>query len=198
MRRIALCAALLLVSGLMSSGCPIEFFEPPFDATGSYEGTWNVGLKQGDCALRMDLAQDVESGLIENARVSGAVEVDFTCFADFFDLLVENEIIEGQRTFDVEGFLLPEGTLELNTPEFAADCDDTVCVSLIFVGTGEDVDSDGSMDDYAGGWLALITFGQLPPEIQAIVDTYLADLGLGDISEIPLPAGGDFAVSSVD
>lgn len=64
----------------------------------------------------------------------------------------------------VSGVLLPDGTLELNTPDFLGECTEARCVSLALVGEGADWDGDGMMDQLEGNFGGTISgeFGTLP------------------------------------
>lgn len=64
----------------------------------------------------------------------------------------------------VTGVLLPDGTLELNTPDFLEDCTEGDCVKLALIGKGVDVDNDGRMDWFDGTFGGTLgkDFGGLP------------------------------------
>jgi hypothetical protein len=51
---------------------------------------------------------------------------------------------------EVSGVLLPDGTLELNTPGILDECTDGDCVKLAILGKGIDSNADGRMDWFDG------------------------------------------------
>ncbi len=156
------------------SGCPE--LQPPFDASGEYVGEYSVGLGglqvvEG-CEIQLSLDHNANGLPIQNARVEGSVTLSFDCVVpeDIAALAAENAAVLGiiaagfgadspeeglasllaLQTVDLEGVLLPDGTLELNTPEFLGDCSTGECIKLALLGKGQDANSDGSMDQYNG------------------------------------------------
>lgn len=179
--------SLLVVAGLTSAvlaGCPK--LSPPFDTTGSYEGTFSLGV-QGtilvqDCEISLDLEQDFEALPFENSKVSGTVTLNLGCtvptangkatLEDLLNSLLGDLLSSGP--VEVTGVLGPNGTLTLSTPDLLTECPDADCEKLLLIGTGADTDDDGKMDTFKG------LFG-----------------GLVDISGASLPLGGEFDTAVV-
>jgi len=65
--------------------------QAPMDATGDYNGTWSIHVKEGETvvdtvecgAIRMTMTQDVTLDPPENLKVTGTITTDdYACFAD--------------------------------------------------------------------------------------------------------------------
>ena len=179
----------LIVAGLTSltfAGCPN--LNPPFDATGAYEGTFTLGA-QGtvlveDCDIALELEHDVDALPFENSKVSGTVELSLTCVVDgatdgkaTIEELLDGLLgdLLGTGPVEVTGVLGPNGTLELSTADLFEECPEGGCEKLLLIGTGKDTNDDGEMDEYSG------IFG-----------------GLVQVSGQLVPLGGEFTTAVVD
>jgi len=137
---------------------------PPFDVTGTYDGTW-----QGQevpppeekveelqvvvaCPLSMTLTQSAQPNLL-GYPVNGTVEVDYSCLE-----LPEWVGEIPPSTTNVTGVLAADGKLTLAS----GGCGTGLCVLLTLAGLGVDADEDEAMDTYSGAWSFLI----LPAGIQ--------------------------------
>nr|AUN37003.1 hypothetical protein [uncultured bacterium] len=166
--------ALAGVVGAGLSGCP--GLMPPFDTTGAYEGVFSLGTSDvqiaDGCDISVELSQNINAGPLENAKVTGTVNLSLTCVASGMtkgtpieDLLdgILGQLL-GVSPLEVEGVLLPNGTLELSTGDLLAECPEGGCEKLILLGQGTDEDGDGKMDSYSGtiGGLVQVS-GQIVP-----------------------------------
>jgi hypothetical protein len=167
-------AAALTLGSLSLAGCPQ--LAPPFDASGSYGGDFAVGL--GDlelidgCGMLVTLEHDVEGLPIANGKVTGTVTLSFGCVLPEDLALLANggggafgaglaalgtgglgagvASLLNLPPIEVTGLLLPDGTLELNTPDILEECTGGDCVKLGLLGKGIDSDGDGRMDWFDG------------------------------------------------
>jgi len=151
------------------SGCP-EWTQPPFDATGTYKGTFALGAGNTqiaqDCGITVTLVHNINAGAIENAKVSGTVKMNVSCVAGntngIFDGVLGQLFSTG--AINVSGAILPDGTLELNTDGLLNDCPTNTCERLVLLGKGTDTNNDGKMDTYDGTFGGLVQIsGQLVP-----------------------------------
>jgi hypothetical protein len=115
---------------------------------GKVEGTVTLTF---DCLLPEDLALLASGG----AGDFGAILVGLGVGAG----LTETEglpdmgglgTLLGIPAVEVSGVLLPDGTLELNTPGMMDDCTEGDCVKLAILGKGIDSNADGRMDWFDG------------------------------------------------
>jgi hypothetical protein len=180
--------AILVIGSITLTGCPE--LQPPFDSTGSYSGAFNLGFSDFElfngCNLQMTLDQNIGGLPLLNAGVNGYVTLSLDCvlpeelvaltggnlslFTGALAALGTGEIASGLTGLlaippvAVTGVLLPDGTLELNTPEMLQDCAEGNCTKLVMAGKGRDTDEDGKMDRYSGTFAGLLGFslGNLP------------------------------------
>ncbi|HPO12678.1 MAG TPA: hypothetical protein PLI09_04465 [Candidatus Hydrogenedentes bacterium] len=164
----------LCLSALLLAGCPE--LQPRFDTTGDYSGDFTVGFKNmklvDGCGIEISLEQNVDALPLLNAQVNGTVTLSFDCILpeDLAGLLSEKSDVvaaalaalggsdlatglPGLLTIPpitLTGALLPDGTIELNTPNILDDCTEGECEKLGIVGKGEDVNDDGAMDTFSG------------------------------------------------
>lgn len=166
--------AVVALASFTFAGCPS--LQPPFDATGEFEGVFSLGA--GDtqiadgCDITFVLEQDIEAVPFENAAVSGTVEMNLGCVVDAgVDKATIEELLDGllgellgTGPVEVSGVLLPNGTLELSTADLLAECPEGGCEKLLLIGKGVDSDDDGKMDSYNGtlGGIVQVS-GQLVP-----------------------------------
>lgn len=167
-------AAALVLGSLSLAGCPE--LSPPFDTTGNYAGDFAVGF--GDlelidgCGILVSLDQDVAGLPIANGQVTGTVTLSFGCvLPEDLALLASGGVgalgtglaalgaggldvgttgLLNLPPIEVTGMLLPDGTIELNTPDILEDCTEGNCVKLALLGKGVDSDEDGRMDWFDG------------------------------------------------
>jgi len=188
-------AAALTLGSLSLAGCPQ--LSPPFDASGNYGGNFAVGagdleLIEG-CGMLLTLEQDVAGLPLANGRVTGSVTLSFGCvLPEDLALLASGggaglaalgaggleagvASLLNLPAIEVTGVLLPDGALELNTPDLLETCASGDCVKIALFGKGTDSDGDGRMDWFDG------TFG----------GTLGSNLG-------GLPILGEFETSAID
>ncbi len=167
-------AAALTLGSLSLAGCPQ--LSPPFDASGNYAGDFAVGF--GDlelidgCGMLVTLEQNVDGLPIANGQVTGTVTLSFGCvLPEDLALMASGGAgalgaglaalgtggfesgvasLLNLPAIEVTGVLLPDGTLELNTPDLLEDCTEGDCVKLALLGKGVDSDADGRMDWFDG------------------------------------------------
>lgn len=136
------------------AGCP--GLNPPFDATGSYDGTFTLGAGATqiaqNCEITLDLEQNFDAGPIRNAKVAGTVELSLACVGGDVPPVLDGVLgtLLGVEPIDVSGAVLPDGTLELNTDGLLNECPTNDCERLVLLGSGKDTDRDGKMDTYTG------------------------------------------------
>lgn len=155
----SLLLSLVALLGMGLSGCPQ--LQPPFDATGSYAGTFSLGAGETvlaeNCDITLALTQNVNAAPFENTRVSGTVNLSLACVVtggqkDAVQDLLDGVLgqLLGVEPIDVEGVLLPNGTLTLSTEGLLDECTGEDCEKLLLIGQGVDTDDDGKMDKYSG------------------------------------------------
>lgn len=188
--------AALALGALTLAGCPA--LQPRFDATGEYAGDYTVGIGKSNllngCGIQLELEHDVKGLPILNAKVGGTVTLHIDCLLpeDLAGLAEGNQgVVAGALAVmgfgqtgeglsglsaippvEVAGVLLPDGTLELNTPEILKECNDGDCMRLGMVGRGVDEDGDGKMDRFSGTYAGMLgkSMGNLP--ITGTFDTH--------------------------
>ncbi|GMV92463.1 MAG: hypothetical protein AMXMBFR82_22410 [Candidatus Hydrogenedentota bacterium] len=157
--RIAVGLCLVAALAIVAAGCPESFPKPPFDTTGTFVGVWNGATTDQaqqvvGCPLTLTLTQNVASGYPGDHVVSGVAEIDYSCIdlPDWIDEPLPTVV-------NVGGILEDHGKLTLLT----GGCDTAICVVLSLSGFGEDVDTDGYMDDYTGTWAFTILLAGVEP-----------------------------------
>lgn len=154
-------AALTLVA-ISLAGCPPQQIPiPPFDATGTYAGTW-TGTQDGDgakqevleCPLTLTLTQNVAAPFPQNFGVQGTAVINYDCF----DLPAWLET-PPPSTVNVSGVLETNGRLTL----LSGACGTGACVILSLAGAGAEIYSNGTMDTYDGNWNYAIALAGVAP-----------------------------------
>lgn len=158
------------------AGCPnTQFPPPPFDASGTYVGTWSGDVVSNEpatkqvevtnCPLTLDLTQNLDGAFPTNFGVNGMATIDFSCI-ELPDRFPETP----PSMVQVGGIMSDAGKLVLAS----GGCGTGVCALLTLDGQGEDTDNDGSMDMYDGTWQFTIALaGVLPYQITG---TFATDL----------------------
>lgn len=155
---------------LVFAGCP--GLNPPYDATGTYEGTFTLGAGATqiaqNCAITLKLEQNIDAGPVRNAKVAGTVELSLACVGGDVPPVLDGVLgtLLGVEPIEVSGAMLPDGTLELNTDGLLNECPTNDCERLVLLGSTLDTDKDGKMDTYTGtiGGLVQVS-GSLVPLI---------------------------------
>lgn len=167
---------LLSVMAVLLQGCPPEggWPLPPFDATGTYEGTWQgrtnevegEGEVEGEieevqvvaaCPLTIELTQDLTKPYPGDHGVSGMVTIDYSCIE--LPEWAQNQETPAPSEVIVSGLLTDDGKLTLAS----GGCGIGLCVLLTLAGEGVDVNEDGLMDTYSGAWSYIILLAGVPP-----------------------------------
>jgi hypothetical protein len=146
---VVLCLAVAVA--LLAAGCPGQFPKPPFDATGTYLGSWNGNSTDQaqqviGCPLTLTLTQDVAANY-PGDHGDSCIELP-ECADKPLPSLV-----------NVSGLLADDGKLTL----LSGGCGTALCVVLSLTGQGEDGDEDGYMDSYAGTWAFTILLAGVQP-----------------------------------
>ncbi|MBI2421580.1 MAG: hypothetical protein HYV27_02040 [Candidatus Hydrogenedentes bacterium] len=156
------CAAALSLA-VVAAGCD-ELFAPPFNATGSFSGTWRTqdlsDMQVTGCPITFTLRHTISGDVLESTQVSGTVTLDFSCF-ELAQSLIDFGILE-IGTLEVEGYVLPGGTMELHTKDLFS-CSGNECFRFVALGIGADSDGDGGLDGFEGDWDALAMLGGVAP-----------------------------------
>jgi hypothetical protein len=149
------------------SGCPPPegWPKPPYDATGTYAGTWQGRTSDAKadavqeipvCPLTITLTQDLALPYPQDHGVKGTVNIDYSCLQDVLpediEQLPDSNVI-------VSGLLGDDGNLVL----LSAACGTGACAVLTLAGAGEDADADGRMDTYSGQWSFIILLAGVQP-----------------------------------
>lgn len=155
MKRSVLVVAVagLVVLGLQGCPPPGGWPEPPFDTTGTYEGTWSGRSSEPvpedqqvieACPLTLELTQDLTRVYPNDHAVNGVATIDPECitlpdWAQAIGITVPDEV-------NVTGVLTDDGKLTVTS----GTCGVGLCLILTLAGDGADADEDGFMDTYAG------------------------------------------------
>jgi hypothetical protein len=149
---IATLTAFVMLSTTMT-GCPLPANAPvaPFDATGTYVGTWSgstttdATAKQDvqECPLEFTLTQDVDAAWPQRFAVSGSAYIDYSCLE-----LPEWAETPPPSVIQVAGVMDEQGKVGL----VSGACGTGMCVALGLDGPGVDADGDGLMDSISGEW----------------------------------------------
>ena len=168
----------LCVAAVSLTGCPpgTELPVPPFDATGTYVGTWSGQATTGAtkqeiaaCPLELTLTQNTAANWPQSFAVTGSVFIDFSCI-ELPEWAEDQELEPG--LVQVTGVMNEPGQLGLLT----GGCGTGLCVVLGLDGTGVDADNDGMMDTYAGDWaFSLLLAGVEPLTIRGSFDAEFDD-----------------------
>lgn len=151
---------LVMVLALVGAGCPGTFPPPPFNASGTYTGTWRGKSNEDDpqrvkdCPLELVLTHNTAAAFPEDHVVKGTVTVDYSCME-----LPEWIETPPPSVVEVGGALQDNGTLTL----ISGGCTTALCVVLTLSGAGIDEDGDGAMDTYAGSWAYTILLAGVEP-----------------------------------
>ena len=158
-RRIAI-AGLCAVVALAGAGCPGTFPPPPFNATGTYVGTWRGKSNEDSpqhvrkCPVEIVLTQDTSQAYPQDHVVNGTVTVDYSCIE-----LPEWVQTPPPSVLNVSGVLQDNGNLTLIT----GGCTTAMCAVLTLTGVGVDADTNGVMDSYSGSWSFTILLAGVEP-----------------------------------
>lgn len=145
-----------------AQGClPGGWPAPPFDATGTYEGTWQGSTDENTpadyqqqvvaCPLTVTLTQDLSAPYPGDHVVTGTVVVNYSC-VELPEWMTEIP----DSVVQVTGLLADDGKLTL----LSAACGTGACLGLGLTGDAVDEDGDGAMDAYSGEWgLAIMLAG---------------------------------------
>jgi hypothetical protein len=159
-----------VLCGLLLPGCPGQFPQPPFDASGTFVGTWtgspSGSAKQAvvDCPLTLTLTQNLAAPWPQSFGVSGTALVDYDCFdlPDFIPTPAASAV-------PISGIVDGEGNLTL----LSGACGTGACVVLSLTGVGIDADDDGFMETYDGAWAYTILIAGV--EAFGFTGTYTTD-----------------------
>lgn len=105
----------LLIAG--SSGCIyIPIPKPPFDASGSYSGTWEGTVVSSGypvhCFLQITLSQQADESFPRNYQLEGAITFDWAC--DSVQEAFRGAHMPPASTIPISGYMLANGNLLLN------------------------------------------------------------------------------------
>ena len=155
------CAILPAVCLLVSlAGCNVLSVAPPFEASGTYDGTWEGGLTDVTstarrCSLILTLTDDSKQlTWLSDFTVGGTCIMNFTCpqvFADFTDAGVPAVL-----RVPVFGTVTALGRVVLASRETVGG----VSIALAIDANGSDEDGDGQMDGLAGTFTLSVDAGQ--------------------------------------
>jgi hypothetical protein len=156
------CAASLSLA-LAASGCE-ELLAPPFNATGSYAGTWRTqdltDTQVTGCPISFTLRHIITDNVLESTELTGTVALDFSCF-ELAQSLIDFGVLD-IGTLELEGYVLPGGTIELHTKDLIS-CSGNECFRFVALGIGADSDGDGKLDAFEGDWDALALLSGVAP-----------------------------------
>ncbi len=166
MKKVFAPLTLLVFGSVTLAGCPVPQNAPvpPFDASGTYVGTWSgstttdATAKQDveECPLEFTLTQDVDAGWPQRFGVSGTAVIDYSCLElpEWVETPPPSEI-------QVGGVMDEQGKVGL----VSAGCGTGMCVALGLDGPGVDADGDGLMDSISGEWQYSILLAGFTPFI---------------------------------
>mgnify|MGYP003572547369 CR=1 FL=1 len=169
---------ILAVSTVALQGCPPPegWPLPPFDTTGTYEGTWQGQTNEEEpakqqeiaaCPLSVTLEQDLTQNYPGDHGVKGTVTVHYDCIE--LPEWVQNQETPPPSEVPVSGILADDGKLTLAS----GGCGIGLCVLLTLAGEGFDDDGDGYMDYYEGTWSYIILLAGVQPF--GVQGTYMVD-----------------------
>lgn len=140
-------------------------YDPPFDATGDYEGTWWVGSGPA-CPVTAEIQMNAQSAPVPLWDATAHFSIDFSCI-EWPEELPPLEPME----LDAVGLLDENGTLTFT----AFGCTIALCLFFDSTGTGVDADLDGFMDSYSGTWdFAILIAGIAPVGVQGNFEIFAA------------------------
>lgn len=146
MRAVPLIAVAMVAGALQ--GCPL-LPQAPFDASGEYSGTWETAEAKSECPFTLSLTHKPDFVYPFNHQVLGIAEFSYGC-------LIDNELLEQiqdelpELKIPLFGHFEDDGSGDLVLSLDTSDLEFPFSIILSFDGTGEDTDSDGLMDSYAG------------------------------------------------
>ncbi len=121
---------------------------PPFDATGSYAGTWegtdSYSNAAMSCSLDITLAQPADASFPRNYQVEGTATFHWAC--DSVQEAFLGSRLPAKTTLPISGYMLPSGTLKLSGDYSGAEAKYETDIS----GSGADISNDGKMDSLQG------------------------------------------------
>lgn len=149
-----------VVFAIAMTGCPGTFPPPPYDATGTYTGTWKGKSNEDnpqrvkECPLQIVLTHNPAADFPEDHLVQGIVTIDYSCieFPEWAETPPSSVV-------EVGGVLQDNGTLSL----ISGGCTTALCVVLTLTGAGVDEDGDGLLDSYSGAWAYTILLAGVEP-----------------------------------
>lgn len=104
---------------LFVAGC--EPASPPMDATGRYVGTWEFDIMDNgtvvdtvSCALSMELEQDTGLPELEAFKVTGVVDIDFSCLEEV-ESWPEWAVMPDPGNVEVTGLMTRSGKITLGS-----------------------------------------------------------------------------------
>jgi len=161
----------LLACTVTLSGCPELLIGA--NVSGMYDGTWQISAEEGGdteiCPISLELAHYPGANNLEDAtRVTGYINLDFTCFSVLNAVLLLQQLEVGE--IEVTGYAIAGGTFLLRSADLTGGCNSDICISLVLTGQALDTDGDGMADELAGEWSALFPFqanGTFEAEIEA-------------------------------
>ena len=133
-------AFLFLVSA--DDSCTPDPAEPPFDATGEYEGTWNSEFNPTECTLYATLEQDVDADYPNDHVVTGDVVFDLSCINALGWWAPPIDPVE----FAIYGTMTDSGELVMAGVGYGS----YFGIEADLNGSCTDDDSDGQVDLWAG------------------------------------------------
>lgn len=130
--------------------CP---YDPPYDATGEYEGDWWSG--EGEhCPVSAEIIMDASPAPLPLWAPTAQFTVDFGCIEWPPELPPLDPMV-----LDSAGLLDDQGNLIFTS----FGCTLGLCLLFDSHGVGIDEDADGIMDTYTGSWDFLILLAGFAP-----------------------------------
>lgn len=147
----ACCGIVLPVLSLLTlCGCPVGYIIPPFDATGTYAGTWEAALEGATetvrCSCTLVLEQDLAADFPKDHVLRGTITLNMTCPSALREL--GRLGFPGIVHIETTGVQFPDGRLYFAS----GDCVELDCQGIVLSATGADADKDGYMDAIDGDW----------------------------------------------
>lgn len=172
---------LALFLAVTLTGCPATE-RPPYNAAGSFVGTWSGEVSDGtdegdgdakavvtDCPIELNLIHDPSLPFGLGFEVAGVVNIDPTCLIpDWMQSLVDLSALD--VPIPVVGTIQEDGSLALGIEGCPPQSE--ICIDVLLDGLGVDEDEDGILDVYGGTLSVEVAVPDFTLEIEGTFEVF--------------------------